>query len=83
MGSIVRYLFNNNILNLVLHFKLWSLVLGYYMYIEASRPRVQGDKARLLSPLFNVTSARGPKGSGRIGYCVAFYYHMKGKHIGE
>lgn len=56
---------------------------GYYMYTEASRPRVQGDKARLLSPLFNVTSVRGPKGSGRVPYCVSFYYHMKGKHIGE
>ncbi|KAG7260475.1 hypothetical protein CRUP_007315 [Coryphaenoides rupestris] len=55
---------------------------GYYMYIEASRPRAPGDKARLLSPLFNVTSVRGPKGSGRVPYCVAFYYHMKGKHIG-
>ncbi|MEQ2259535.1 MAM domain-containing glycosylphosphatidylinositol anchor protein 1 [Xenotaenia resolanae] len=56
---------------------------GYYMYIEASRPRAQGDKARLLSPLFNVSSVRGPKGSGRVPYCVSFYYHMKGKHIGE
>uniref|UniRef100_A0A8D3A062 MAM domain-containing glycosylphosphatidylinositol anchor protein 1 n=1 Tax=Scophthalmus maximus TaxID=52904 RepID=A0A8D3A062_SCOMX len=55
---------------------------GYYMYIEASQPRVQGDKARLLSPLFNVTSVRGPKGSGRVPYCVSFYNHMKGKHIG-
>uniref|UniRef100_A0AAQ6AII5 MAM domain containing glycosylphosphatidylinositol anchor 1 n=1 Tax=Amphiprion ocellaris TaxID=80972 RepID=A0AAQ6AII5_AMPOC len=55
---------------------------GYYMYIEASRPRVKGDKARLLSPLFNVSSNRGPKGSGRVPYCVSFYYHMKGKHIG-
>lgn len=56
---------------------------GYYMYTEASRPRIQGDKARLLSPLFNVTSVRGPKGSGRVPYCVSFYYHMKGKHIGK
>lgn len=53
------------------------------MYIEASRPRAQGDKARLLSPLFNVSSVRGPKGSSRVPYCVSFYYHMKGKHIGE
>ena len=53
------------------------------MYIEASRPRAPGDKARLLSPLFNVTSVKGPKGSGRVPYCVSFYYHMKGKHIGE
>lgn len=56
---------------------------GYYMYTEASRPRVLGDKARLLSPLFNVTSVRGPKASGRVPYCVSFYYHMKGKHIGK
>ncbi|XP_077568709.1 MAM domain-containing glycosylphosphatidylinositol anchor protein 1 isoform X1 [Stigmatopora nigra] len=55
---------------------------GYYMYIEASRPRVQGDKARLLSPLFNVTTMRSPRGSNRVPYCVSFYYHMKGKHIG-
>ena len=59
------------------------LLSGYYMYIEASRPRVPGDRARLLSPLYNVTSVRGPKGSGRVPYCVSFYYHMKGKHIGE
>ncbi|KAK6307644.1 hypothetical protein J4Q44_G00227920 [Coregonus suidteri] len=56
---------------------------GYYMYIEASRPRVAGDNARLLSPLYNVTAARGPKGSGRLPYCVSFFYHMKGKHIGS
>lgn len=55
---------------------------GYYMYIEASRPREPGDKARLLSPLFNVTSVKGPKGSDGVPYCVSFYYHMKGKHIG-
>ncbi|XP_029622701.1 MAM domain-containing glycosylphosphatidylinositol anchor protein 1 [Salmo trutta] len=56
---------------------------GYYMYIEASRPRVAGDNARLLSPLYNVTAARGPKGSSRHPYCVSFFYHMKGKHIGS
>uniref|UniRef100_A0A3P9GY91 MAM domain containing glycosylphosphatidylinositol anchor 1 n=1 Tax=Oryzias latipes TaxID=8090 RepID=A0A3P9GY91_ORYLA len=53
---------------------------GYYMYIEASRPRAEGDKARLLSPLFNVSSVKSPKGP--VPYCVSFYYHMKGKHIG-
>ena len=56
---------------------------GYYMFIEASRPRAPGDRARLLSPLYNVTVAKGPKGSGRLPYCISFYYHMKGKHIGE
>lgn len=47
---------------------------GYYMFIEASRPRVTGDKARLISPLYNITAKY---------YCVSFYYHMYGKHIGE
>uniref|UniRef100_A0AAY4A6G0 MAM domain-containing glycosylphosphatidylinositol anchor protein 1 n=1 Tax=Denticeps clupeoides TaxID=299321 RepID=A0AAY4A6G0_9TELE len=55
---------------------------GYYMYIETSRPRVAGDKARLLSPLYNVSTSRAPSGSTRTPYCVSFYYHMKGKHIG-
>ncbi|KAK3573176.1 hypothetical protein QTP86_014847, partial [Hemibagrus guttatus] len=54
---------------------------GYYMYIETSRPRQKGDKARLLSPLYNVTAARGPSGSSRVPYCVSFFYHMNGKHI--
>lgn len=56
---------------------------GYYMYIETSRPRQAGDRARLLSPLYNVTAARGPTGTTRTPYCVSFYYHMNGKHIGE
>ncbi|XP_017550923.1 MAM domain-containing glycosylphosphatidylinositol anchor protein 1 [Pygocentrus nattereri] len=55
---------------------------GYYMYIETSRPRQKGDKARLLSPLYNVTAARGPSGSSRVPHCISFFYHMKGKHIG-
>ncbi|KAJ8340980.1 hypothetical protein SKAU_G00332710 [Synaphobranchus kaupii] len=54
---------------------------GYYMYIEASRPRQPLDTARLLSPLYNVT-ARGPKGSNRMSYCISFYYHMRGKQMG-
>ncbi|KAL7889355.1 hypothetical protein AOLI_G00016130 [Acnodon oligacanthus] len=54
---------------------------GYYMYIETSRPRQKGDKARLLSPLYNVTAARGPSGSSRVPHCISFFYHMKGKHI--
>ncbi|KAI7805265.1 putative MAM domain-containing glycosylphosphatidylinositol anchor protein 1-like [Triplophysa rosa] len=55
---------------------------GFYMYIETSRPRQAGDRARLLSPLYNVTAARGPTGTTRAPYCVSFYYHMNGKHIG-
>ncbi|KAL8185642.1 UNVERIFIED_CONTAM: hypothetical protein K2H54_056546 [Gekko kuhli] len=47
--------------------------VGYYMFIEASKPRVKGDKARLISPVYNVTAK----------FCVSYYYHMYGKHIGE
>lgn len=50
---------------------------GHYVYIETSRPRLEGDKARLLSPSFNTGSKSGD------AYCLAFYYHMYGKHIGE
>ncbi|KAL2098998.1 hypothetical protein ACEWY4_005478 [Coilia grayii] len=54
---------------------------GYYMFIETSRPRVPGDSAKLVSPLYNVTLTRGPTGVTRTPYCISFYYHMKGKHI--
>ncbi|XP_037098206.1 MAM domain-containing glycosylphosphatidylinositol anchor protein 2 isoform X3 [Syngnathus acus] len=50
---------------------------GYYVYIETSRPRTEGDKARLLSPSFNTGSKSGAT------YCLAFHYHMYGKHIGS
>ncbi|XP_013923023.1 PREDICTED: MAM domain-containing glycosylphosphatidylinositol anchor protein 1-like [Thamnophis sirtalis] len=46
---------------------------GYYMFIEASAPRVKDDKARLISPMYNMTAR----------FCVSFYYHMYGKHIGS
>ncbi|XP_069034678.1 MAM domain-containing glycosylphosphatidylinositol anchor protein 1 isoform X2 [Lepisosteus oculatus] len=55
---------------------------GYYMYIEASSPRVQGDNARLISPIYNVTVSKGAVRS-RTPYCISFYYHMHGKHIGS
>jgi hypothetical protein len=47
---------------------------GYYMFIETSRPRELGDRARLVSPLYNASTKF---------YCVSFFYHMYGKHIGE
>ncbi|XP_040286715.1 MAM domain-containing glycosylphosphatidylinositol anchor protein 1 isoform X3 [Bufo bufo] len=53
---------------------------GFYMFIEASRPRRFGDKARLVSPLYNITS-RFP--SLKTTYCVSFCYHMYGRHIGN
>ena len=42
------------------------------MYIETSRPRVQGDNAKLSSPIL--------KFSGEM--CLAFFYHMYGSSIG-
>ncbi|CAH3142232.1 unnamed protein product [Porites lobata] len=46
---------------------------GYYMYIETSSPRVQGDNAKLKSPPL--------KFSGTM--CLSFYYHMYGSDIGS
>ncbi|KAL2082443.1 hypothetical protein ACEWY4_022261 [Coilia grayii] len=55
---------------------------GFYMYIETSRPRKLGDRARLVSPIFNV-APKSPYGlSNPPAYCFSFYYHMYGKHIG-
>ena len=47
--------------------------IGYYMYIETSSPQKQGDKARLISPEYQVA----PGGS-----CVQFFYHMWGDSTG-
>ncbi|XP_062857461.1 MAM domain-containing glycosylphosphatidylinositol anchor protein 2-like [Trichomycterus rosablanca] len=56
---------------------------GFYMYIETSRPRKEGDTARLLSPTFNV-APKNPYGiTNPPAYCFSFYYHMYGKHIGS
>uniref|UniRef100_A0A6I8S8A5 MAM domain-containing glycosylphosphatidylinositol anchor 2 n=1 Tax=Xenopus tropicalis TaxID=8364 RepID=A0A6I8S8A5_XENTR len=54
---------------------------GFYMYIETSRPRMDGEKARLLSPIFNIAQ-KNPYGSSNTVYCFSFFYHMYGKHIG-
>ncbi|XP_064195541.1 MAM domain-containing glycosylphosphatidylinositol anchor protein 2-like isoform X1 [Anguilla rostrata] len=54
---------------------------GEFMYIETSRPRVEGDQARLLTPIFNV-APKNPYGPAGHAYCFSFYYHMYGKHIG-
>ncbi|XP_056282111.1 MAM domain-containing glycosylphosphatidylinositol anchor protein 2 [Pseudoliparis swirei] len=53
---------------------------GFYMYIETSRPRLEGDKARLLSPTFNMNPKTSSSSS--VTYCFSFYYHMYGKHVG-
>ncbi|XP_006793109.1 MAM domain-containing glycosylphosphatidylinositol anchor protein 2 isoform X6 [Neolamprologus brichardi] len=55
---------------------------GFYMYIETSRPRKEGDQARLISPFFNV-APKNPYGiTNPPAYCFGFFYHMYGKHIG-
>lgn len=43
------------------------------MYIEASYPQKENDKARLISPEYTVA----PGGS-----CVQFFYHMWGRNTG-
>lgn len=50
---------------------LFCCILGSYIYIETSWPRVQGEMARIISPQVN-----GIK-------CVTFYYHMKGETVCE
>ncbi|XP_044182256.1 MAM and LDL-receptor class A domain-containing protein 1-like isoform X1 [Acropora millepora] len=46
---------------------------GYYMYIETSGPRVQGDLARLSTPALSFSGAT----------CITFFYHMYGATIGH
>ncbi|KAM7048640.1 LOW QUALITY PROTEIN: MAM domain-containing glycosylphosphatidylinositol anchor protein 1-like [Molossus nigricans] len=46
---------------------------GYYMFIETSRPRELGDRAQLVSPLYNASAKF---------YCISFFY-LYGKHIGS
>ncbi|KAM4723741.1 MAM domain-containing glycosylphosphatidylinositol anchor protein 2 isoform 2-T2 [Anableps anableps] len=56
---------------------------GFYMFIKTSRPRLEGDKARLMSPTFNINSKSvSSSASNNPTYCFTFYYHMFGKHIG-
>ena len=50
-------------------------ISGHYYFIEASAPRTEGDKARLVSELFDPTSSRN-------GRCLQFYRHMYGTAVG-
>ena len=47
--------------------------IGYYMYIETSSPRQQGDNAKLNSPKLPFSGSM----------CLKFYYHMYGANIGK
>ncbi|KAH3887683.1 hypothetical protein DPMN_011701 [Dreissena polymorpha] len=44
---------------------------GYYIYIEASSPRVLNDTARIVSAAITSTSSK----------CLHFWYHMYGTHV--
>ncbi|XP_021371354.1 MAM and LDL-receptor class A domain-containing protein 1-like [Mizuhopecten yessoensis] len=48
---------------------------GYYVYTEASTPRVRGDKARLISPDVTVT--------GTQTKCLTFWYFMMGRNVAQ
>lgn len=50
----------------------YGTAAGYYMYIEASRPRTRGQKARLITTDNPSTN----------GACLQFYYHMYGSSMG-
>ena len=47
---------------------------GQYYYIEASSPRVQGERAHLVSQTFS--------GSAGTSQCLSFWYHMYGVGTG-
>lgn len=42
------------------------------MYIETSNPRVPGDVARMLTPVYPATDGR----------CLKYWYHMYGSSMG-
>ncbi|XP_077978864.1 MAM and LDL-receptor class A domain-containing protein 1-like [Glandiceps talaboti] len=46
---------------------------GYYIYIESSTPRMEGEVARLVSGIFNYHNPEG--------VCMMFWYHMYGPQI--
>ncbi|XP_071956933.1 MAM and LDL-receptor class A domain-containing protein 1-like [Antedon mediterranea] len=48
--------------------------LGHYVYVETSSPRVENDRARLESPVYD---------DGRSDECLTFWFHMWGDHIGS
>lgn len=48
--------------------------LGHYVYIETSYPRRTGDKAWLISDIFQVNPT--------FNWCVKFWLHMYGDSVG-
>ena len=62
-----QYLFVSNYIENVLYYPS-----GNYLYVEASSPAQEGNKAWLLSDQFLATAGR----------CLSFWYHMYGASIG-
>ena len=59
-----------------MYFKFSSLIgfQGYYIYTEASSPRVALERARITTRTLIPTSL--------LGNCLAFWYHMTGSTMG-
>ena len=51
---------------------MFVIVLGKYVYIETSSPRVQGDNANLVKRGLSFSTTK----------CLSFYYHMYGSSMG-
>ena len=49
------------------------MVPGKYLFVEASKPSQEGDKARLVSRTRNATGL----------HCLSFWYHMYGANMGS
>lgn len=61
-------------------FFIFFFVLGHYLFIESSSPRILNDTARLFSPVY------GAPESSTIadeGVCFTFWFHMYGSTTGE
>ena len=60
------------ILDIIYIIRICFTITGYFTYIEASRPRKNGDRATLESPIVRATHG-----------CLTFWYHMRGSGIGR
>ena len=62
--------------DIISHYKrsLHYDIVGYYLYIEASNPRVLGHKS-VISKQYS--------GIGTNGSCLTFWYHLYGSSMGQ
>ena len=52
---------------------MFSIIGGWYIYIDSSKPRKQNDKARLISEMVASSSK----------VCFQFWYYMYGANVGK